>query len=104
MALATLVAISGPEKVSIQGPPPTMALVMDITRLKIITYRAIKTTGTLIVIYYYVFITLRKTARLVLSMPAGAGRYTYGWNPWIWQHTANSKQRDVIQTFSNHKK
>jgi hypothetical protein len=48
MALASLVAISGPKKVSISGPPLMMALVMDIASLKIITYRAIKTEGTLI--------------------------------------------------------
>jgi hypothetical protein len=47
MALASLVAISGPKKVSISGPPLIMALVMDIARLKIITYLAIKTTGKL---------------------------------------------------------
>ncbi len=53
MTLAELVAISGPKKSRFQGPPLTMALVMDIGRLKIITYRAIKTTcryRTLIVI------------------------------------------------------
>jgi hypothetical protein len=49
MALAALVAISGTKKSRFQGPPLIMALVMDIARLKIITYRAIKTTGTFIV-------------------------------------------------------
>jgi hypothetical protein len=39
----------GPKKYRFQGPPLIMALVLDIARLKIITYRAIKTTGTLIV-------------------------------------------------------
>jgi hypothetical protein len=51
MALAALVAISGPKKVSIfkDQPTLTMALVMDIVRRKIIMSRAIKSTGTLIV-------------------------------------------------------
>jgi hypothetical protein len=49
MALATFVAISGPKK-SRFSQSYTMALVMDIDRLKIITSRAIKTTGTLIVL------------------------------------------------------
>ncbi len=35
-----------------QGPNHTIALVMDIARLKIITSRDIKSTGTLIVILY----------------------------------------------------
>ncbi len=38
------------KKSQFQGPPLIMALVMDIAHLKIIMYRAIKTTGTLIVI------------------------------------------------------
>jgi hypothetical protein len=46
MALAALVAIQGPKKSRIQGPPLTMALVMDIARLKNISYRVIQTTGT----------------------------------------------------------
>jgi hypothetical protein len=50
MALAALVAISVPKKVSILGPTPYSGLVMDIDHLKIITYHAIKTTGTVIVI------------------------------------------------------
>ncbi len=42
MALAALVAISGPKKSQFQGPPLIMALVMDIARLRIIMYRANK--------------------------------------------------------------
>ncbi len=38
-----------------QGPTLTMALVMDIARLKIISSRSIKTTGTLIVINSFCF-------------------------------------------------
>ncbi len=55
MALAALVAIFlRAQKSLISGPSPyIMALVTDISRLKIITYRAIKTTGTLIVIPWY---------------------------------------------------
>jgi hypothetical protein len=49
MSLAALVAIQGPKKDRFQGPPLIMALVMDIARLKIVTYRAMKTTGTLLV-------------------------------------------------------
>jgi hypothetical protein len=50
MAHATVIVISGPKKsLDFQGPTLTMALVMDIARLKIITSSAIKTTGTLIV-------------------------------------------------------
>jgi hypothetical protein len=50
MALAALVAADqGPKKSRFQGTPLKMALVMDIARLKIITYRAIITRGTLIV-------------------------------------------------------
>jgi hypothetical protein len=45
-------AISGPKKsLDFQGPPLPMPLVSDVAPLKIITYRAIKTTGTLIVIF-----------------------------------------------------
>ncbi len=43
MALASLVAISGPKK----GPPLPIALEMDVTHIKIISSRPIETTGTL---------------------------------------------------------
>jgi hypothetical protein len=46
MALALLVAISGPQKVSISEPTPPNGPVMDIAHIKIITYRAILPTGT----------------------------------------------------------
>ncbi len=48
VALAALVAILGPKKSRFQGPPLIMALVMDSARLKIIAYRAIKATGTMV--------------------------------------------------------
>jgi hypothetical protein len=51
MALASLVPIQGPKKSRFSGPTPSNAHRNDIAPLKIITYRAIKTTGTLIVIY-----------------------------------------------------
>jgi hypothetical protein len=43
-------AIPGPKKVSISGPTPSNAPRNDVAPLKIITYRAIKTTGTLVVL------------------------------------------------------
>jgi hypothetical protein len=46
--------ISGPKKVSIfQGPPLPMVLVIDTARIKIITSRAIKATGTLLIVNSY---------------------------------------------------
>jgi hypothetical protein len=45
--LARSFAFKGPKKLYFQGPTLTMALVMDIARLKIITSCAIKTTGIL---------------------------------------------------------
>ncbi len=52
MALSSLVAISGPIKVSISRALP-MPLEMDLVRVKIIMYRAISTTATSIVITFY---------------------------------------------------
>ncbi len=52
MALASLVAISGPKKISISRALP-MPLAMDLVRVKIITYRAISRTATSIVITFY---------------------------------------------------
>ncbi len=43
-------AISGPKKSRFSGPTPSNAPRNDVTLLKTITYRAIKTTGTLLVI------------------------------------------------------
>jgi len=43
-------AISGPKKVSIFRAHPSNAPRNDVAPLKIITYRAIKTTGTLVVL------------------------------------------------------
>ncbi len=40
----------GPENLDFFGPTPSNAPRNDVTPLKIITYRAIKTTGTLIVV------------------------------------------------------
>jgi hypothetical protein len=50
MALASLVPFQGPKKSRFSGPTPSNAPRNDVAPLKIITYRAIKTTGTLIVI------------------------------------------------------
>jgi hypothetical protein len=50
MALASLVPFQGPKKSRFSGPTPSNAPHNDVAPLKIITYRAIKTTGTLIVI------------------------------------------------------
>jgi hypothetical protein len=50
MALASLVPFQGPKKSWFSGPTPSNAHRNDVAPLKIITYRAIKTTGTLIVI------------------------------------------------------
>jgi hypothetical protein len=46
LALASLVAIAGPKKSRFQGPPLPMAFVMNSARIKIITSRAIYTTGS----------------------------------------------------------
>jgi hypothetical protein len=50
MALASLVPFQGPKKSRFSGLTPSNAPHTDVAPLKIITYRAIKTTGTLIVI------------------------------------------------------
>jgi hypothetical protein len=50
MALASLMPFQGPKKSRFSGPTPSNAPHNDIAPLKTITYRAIKTTGTLIVI------------------------------------------------------
>jgi hypothetical protein len=52
MALASLVPFQGPKKSRFSGPTPSNAPHNDVALLKIITYRAIKTTGTLIVTSY----------------------------------------------------
>jgi hypothetical protein len=51
MALPSLVPFQVPKKSQFSGPTPSNALRNDVPPLKIITYRAIKTTGTLIVIF-----------------------------------------------------
>ncbi len=50
MALASLVPFQGPKKSRFSGPTPSNASRNDVALLKTIKYRAIKTTGTLIVI------------------------------------------------------
>jgi hypothetical protein len=50
MALASLVPFQGPKKFRFSGPTPSNAPSNDVAPLKIITYRAIKTTGTLVVL------------------------------------------------------
>ena len=53
MALASLMPFRGPKKSRFSGPTPSNAPHNDVAPLKIITYHAIKTTGTLIVIMSY---------------------------------------------------
>ncbi len=50
MAVASLVPFQGPKKSRFSGPTPSNDPHNDVAPLKTITYRAIKTTGTLIVI------------------------------------------------------
>ncbi len=52
MALASPVPFQGPKKSRFSGPTPSNAPRNDVAPLKIITYSAIKTTGTLIVIMF----------------------------------------------------
>jgi hypothetical protein len=52
MALASLVPFQGPKKSVFSGPTPSNAPRNDVAPLKTITYRAIKTTGPLIVILW----------------------------------------------------
>jgi hypothetical protein len=52
MALASLVPFQGPKKSRFSGPTPSNAPRNDVAPLKTITYRAIKTTGTLMVSLY----------------------------------------------------
>jgi hypothetical protein len=49
MALTSLVPFQGPKKSRFSGPTPSNAPRNDVALLKTIMYRAIKTTGTLIV-------------------------------------------------------
>ncbi len=49
MALTSLVPFQGPKKSQFSGPTPSNGPCNDATLLKTFTYRAIKTTGTLIV-------------------------------------------------------
>jgi hypothetical protein len=51
MALVSLVPFQGPNKSRFSGPTPSHAPRNDVAPLKTITYRAIKTTGTLLVIF-----------------------------------------------------
>jgi hypothetical protein len=53
MALASLVPFQGPKKSRLSGPTLSNAPRNDVAPLKTITYRAIKTTGTLIVIIFF---------------------------------------------------
>ena len=50
MALASLVPFQGPKKSRFSGPTPSNAPSIAVALLKTITYRAIKTTGTLVVL------------------------------------------------------
>ncbi len=49
MALPMFVSFQSPKTSQFQGPTLKIALVLDISHLKILTYRAIKTTGSIIV-------------------------------------------------------
>ncbi len=49
----------GPKKSQFSGPTPSNAPRNDVAPLKTITYRAIKTTGTLIVITIFTYISVR---------------------------------------------
>jgi hypothetical protein len=53
MAFASLVPFQGPKKSRFSGPTPSNATRNDVAPLKTITYRAIKTTGTLIIVKLY---------------------------------------------------
>jgi hypothetical protein len=53
MELASLVPFQGPKKSQFSGPTTSNAPRNDVAPLKTITYRAIKTTGTLIVIFSF---------------------------------------------------
>jgi hypothetical protein len=54
-----LVPFQGPKKSLFSGPTPSNAPHNDVAPLKIIMYRAIKTTGTLKVITVYWLLSLR---------------------------------------------
>jgi hypothetical protein len=64
MALASLVPFQGPKKSRFSGPTPSNAPRNDVAPLKTITYHAIKTTGTLIVILSPLQVSLIHPVRL----------------------------------------
>jgi hypothetical protein len=55
LRFASLVPFQGPKKSQFSGPTPSIAPRNNVAPLKIITYRAIKTTGTLVVISLAVY-------------------------------------------------
>jgi hypothetical protein len=56
MALASLVPFQGPKMPRFLGPTPSNAPRNNVAPLKTITYRAIKTTGTFIVIFIFMIV------------------------------------------------
>jgi hypothetical protein len=81
MALASLVPFQGPKKSQFSGPTPSNAPCNDVAPLKTITYRAIKTTGTLIVIPAFTVTVQSHLVRLLAiwkQMVNGAHRYVSG--------------------------
>ncbi len=78
MALTSLLPFQGQKKSRFSGPTPSSAPRNDVARLKTITYRAIKTTGTLIFIKWVS--TLQKLSveiNLFLQANAYTGWLTY---------------------------
>ncbi len=75
MALTSLVPFQGPKKSWFSGPTPSNAPHNDVARLKTITYRAIQTTGTLIVIKW-VSTLQRLSVEINLFLPVNANT---GW-------------------------
>jgi hypothetical protein len=82
MAGAKRVPFQGPKKSRFSGPTPSNAPRNDVAPLKTITYRAIKTTGTLIVtIYLWVIPSKEKSLMLVylyLYCPSSKIQKQYG--------------------------
>jgi hypothetical protein len=61
-------ARQGPKKYRFSGPTPSNAPGNDVALLKTITYRAIKTTGTLIVINYSAWFLISPMKLVMRSM------------------------------------
>ncbi len=86
----SFVPFQGPKKSQFSGPTPSNAPRNDVAPLKIIMYRAIKTTGTLIVIFFDMLTIQRemkntgsggavcKGATPSVEQPGG-----HGFKPWL---------------------